>query len=54
LQGQLELESHIAILIGLVRGVDGVVGVENRLSAQVDDTALRASMLAPWGSYVTK
>jgi CBS domain-containing protein len=48
LEGQLEQKSHVPILVKLVRAVDGVVDVDDRLSHEVDDTDLRRGF-APWG-----
>jgi CBS-domain-containing membrane protein len=39
LKGQVESRSQMFMLIGLVRGVDGVVGVDSELTYQVDDTS---------------
>jgi CBS domain-containing protein len=50
LEGQVERRSLIAVLVGLVRGIDGVVDVENRLSFLVDDIAPSADLPLPWAS----
>jgi CBS-domain-containing membrane protein len=39
LKGQVESRSQMFMLIGLVRGVEGVVGVDSDLTYQVDDTS---------------
>jgi hypothetical protein len=36
-------------VVGLVHGVDGVVGVNDRLSYEVDDVSVRPDMIGPWG-----
>lgn len=51
LEGKLEHRGLIPILTGLVRGVDGVVGVEERLSCEVDDSTIRTGLFTPWGVY---
>jgi len=48
LEGQIERQSLIPVLIGLVHAVEGVVGVETRLSHLVDDTAQMADLPFPW------
>jgi CBS-domain-containing membrane protein len=50
-EGRVEHRSLVPLLIGLVRGVDGVVGVENRLSFEVDDVHVWPQPLTPWGVY---
>jgi CBS-domain-containing membrane protein len=50
-KGSVERRSLISLLTGLVRGVDGVVGVEEHLSYEVDDVRLRPELLTPWGIY---
>jgi osmotically-inducible protein OsmY len=49
LKGRVEQRSMIAVLTGLVHGVDGVVGVETQLGYDVDDVSLRPDMIGPWG-----
>jgi CBS domain-containing protein len=49
LQGIVEQRSLIPIVVGLVHGVDGVVGVNDRLSYEVDDVSVRPDMIGPWG-----
>lgn len=49
LEGRLENRSLVGFLIGLVRGVDGVVGVESRLSFEIDDTRMHSEGPLPWG-----
>jgi CBS domain-containing protein len=39
LDGVVEQRSMLPLVVGLVRGVDGVVGVDSHLGYQVDDTA---------------
>jgi CBS-domain-containing membrane protein len=39
LKGQVESKSQMFMLIGLVRGIEGVVGVDSELTYQVDDTS---------------
>lgn len=48
LEGPLERRSLVPILVRLVRGVDGVVGVEDRLSWVVDDIGVRPEPFVPW------
>ncbi len=48
LEGQLERRSLIPVLERLVAGVEGVVGVEQHLSYQVDDTVVSAEIPIPW------
>ncbi len=48
LEGQVERESLIPVLVGLVLSVEGVVGVENRLSFLVADTAQSPDFPVPW------
>jgi len=47
LEGQLERRSLIPVLVEMVHRVDGVIGVENRLSYLEDD----AAPLAPVGTF---
>jgi osmotically-inducible protein OsmY len=49
LRGQVERASTIPILVRMVYGVEGVVDVVNRLSAEVDDTRMRPVTMTPWG-----
>jgi CBS-domain-containing membrane protein len=51
LEGQVERVSMIPVLVGLVRAVDGVVGVEDRLSYEVDDVNVHPEIVTPWGIY---
>jgi hypothetical protein len=51
LRGELEQRSTADVLTGLVRGVDGVVGVENRLGFRTDDVASRPAAVGPLGVY---
>jgi CBS domain-containing protein len=39
LEGQVERKSLIPVLVGIVHGVEGVVGVDTHLSYEVDDSA---------------
>lgn len=48
LEGQVERRSLISVISGLVHAVEGVVGLENRLSYLVDDTAPAADLPLPW------
>jgi CBS domain-containing protein len=50
LEGQVERRSLIPVLTGLVHAIDGVVGVENRLSFMIDDTAPAGELPLPWTS----
>ena len=48
LDGVVEQRSMLPLVVGLVRGVDGVVGVESHLGYQVDDT-VRPGLPLTWG-----
>jgi CBS domain-containing protein len=48
-RGRVERRSLIDTLVGLVRGVEGVVGVEDDLSWEVDDLAPPV-LMTPWGA----
>lgn len=48
LEGQIERRSLIPVLVGLVQSAEGVVGVEDRLSFLVDDTAPPSELPLPW------
>jgi CBS domain-containing protein len=48
LQGQIERRSLIPVFVALVHAVEGVVGVENRLSFMIDDTAPGGDLPIPW------
>ena len=50
LEGQLERRSLIPVLERLVTAVEGVVGVEERLSYVVDDTASVPEIALPWSA----
>jgi CBS domain-containing protein len=50
LEGQIERRSLISVLTALVHAIDGVVGVENRLSFMIDDTAPASELPLPWTS----
>lgn len=50
-EGLVERRSLIPLLAGLIRGVDGVVGVEERLRYETDDVSLRPRDFTPWGIY---
>lgn len=49
LQGQVERRSLIPVFVSLVQRVEGVVGVDARLSYEVDDVTGRREAWAPWG-----
>jgi CBS domain-containing protein len=51
LKGQVERSSLIAPLVRVVQRVDGVVGVDSRLSYEVDDLAAQPQVVTPWGVY---
>lgn len=48
IEGQLERRSLMAVLERMVIAVEGVVGVEARLSFAVDDTSSAADLPIPW------
>jgi CBS domain-containing protein len=48
LEGQIERRSLIRVLVGLVQELEGVVGVESRLSYLVDDTEPSSELPLPW------
>ncbi len=48
LEGQIERRSLIDVLVGLVQELEGVVGVESRLSYLVDDTEPASELPLPW------
>ncbi len=48
LEGQIERRSLIPVLVGLVHGVEGVVGVEDRLSFLADDSSPATEVPLPW------
>ena len=48
LEGQMERKSLVPILIGLVQGIDGVVGVDPHLTYERDDTSMRPEGRTPW------
>lgn len=50
LEGQLERRSLVPVLIGLVHAVEGVVGVEDRLSYSVDDVSPSGDLPMPWAA----
>jgi CBS domain-containing protein len=47
-EGQIERRSLIPVLVGLVHAVEGVVGIDNRLSFFVDDAARVGDPSLPW------
>jgi CBS domain-containing protein len=49
LEGQVERRSLVPIISDLVEAVDGVVGVDVRLSFLFDDTTLRPEVVDAWG-----
>lgn len=51
LEGTVERRSLISVFVRLVSGVDGVVGVEDHLTWEVDDVSVGAEVLTPWGIY---
>jgi CBS domain-containing protein len=52
LQGQLDQRSLAEWLVELVEKVDGVVGVDDRLSHRIDDQAIHSElMLTEWGVF---
>lgn len=54
LRGVVEHRSQIPILVGMAGTVDGVVGVEDHLSYQVDDVTAGLEVMTPWGAYVRR
>jgi len=48
LDGVVEQRSMLPMVVGLVKGVDGVVGVDSHLGYEVDDTA-RPGLPLTWG-----
>jgi CBS domain-containing protein len=48
LDGQIERRSLIAVLVGLVDAVEGVVGVDEHLSHLMDDTVPSNGLSLPW------
>ncbi len=48
LDGQIERRSLIRVLVGLVEAVEGVVGVHERLTYMMDDTAPTSELPLPW------
>jgi CBS domain-containing protein len=48
LEGQMERRSLIAVLLGLVHAVDGVVGVDDGLSFFIDDMTPAGDVPLPW------
>ena len=48
LDGVVEQRSMLPLVVGLVKGVDGVIGVDSHLGYQVDDTA-RPGLPLTWG-----
>jgi osmotically-inducible protein OsmY len=52
LEGQLEQRSLAEWLVELVGRVEGVVGIDDRLTSRIDDTAIRPDdLLTQWGVY---
>ncbi len=47
-EGQVERRSLIPVLLGLIHAVEGVVGVDSRLSFLIDDTAAAGDLPLPW------
>lgn len=54
LRGVVEHRSQIPVLVGLAGTVDGVVGIDDRLTYQVDDVTQGREVLTPWGAYVRR
>ena len=54
LRGVVEHRSQIPVLVGLAGTVDGVVGIDDRLTYQVDDVTQGLEVLTPWGAYVRR
>lgn len=52
LEGQIERRSLILVLVGLAHAVQGVIGVDNRLSFFVDDTARAGDLPLPWTALI--
>ncbi|MGW7459449.1 CBS domain-containing protein [Streptomyces sp. NPDC054797] len=52
LEGRLERQSQILVILRLAEQLDGVVGVKNRLTSRLDDSGLkpaaRTALRAPW------
>jgi CBS-domain-containing membrane protein len=53
LTGRVDRSSSIPIAVRMVYGVEGVVKVVNRLTADFDDSKLRPDFLTPWGVVPT-
>lgn len=49
LQGSIDRKSMLDIVVGLAYGVEGVVGVINRVRPVTDDTRIRPEPILPWG-----
>lgn len=49
LEGDVETKSLAQILVGMTRGVEGVVDVVSRLTYRTDDSHLRPEIPLPWG-----
>lgn len=50
LEGVVEQHSRVPALVGLIRGIEGVVGVESRLSYEVDDLSHEVIPAFSWMS----
>lgn len=48
LEGQIERRSLIPVLLALTHAVEGVVGVDSRLSYMIDDTSPAGDLPLPW------
>ncbi|HYT79382.1 MAG TPA: CBS domain-containing protein [Actinomycetota bacterium] len=48
LEGRLELRSLASILVHMVQEVDGVVGVDDKLSWEGDDLRRHPELISPW------
>jgi CBS-domain-containing membrane protein len=49
LRGTIEQRSMLAVAESMVLSVDGVVGVENGLGYEVNDTSWPSEYVTPWG-----
>jgi CBS domain-containing protein len=49
IEGQVERRSFLPLIARLVRGVDGVVDVEEHLTFKLDDTSISPERWEPWG-----
>ena len=49
LQGRVDRKSMLEIIVGLTYGVEGVVGVNNRMRFETDDSHIHPERVLPWG-----